>query len=188
MLVLSRDDVYAALTLLDCIAAVEGACRLHAEGETLGPGVLGIRATDGGFHIKAAGLVGERRYFAAKTNANFPENPERFGMPTIQGTVVLADAVNGTPLAVMESGSITAIRTGAATGVAAKYLARKDARIATIVACRADAARGDRVRPVARARAARRRERRARGGVGGAGGGARPARRGRERRPRGGAW
>jgi len=135
MLVLSRSDVYAALTLPDCIAAVEGAFRFHAEGKTLGPGVLGIRATDGGFHIKAAGLVGERSYFAAKTNANFPKNPERFGMPTIQGTVVLADAVNGTPLAVMDSASITAIRTGAATGVAAKYLARKDARIATVVGC-----------------------------------------------------
>jgi len=135
MLVLSRSDVYAALTLPDCIAAVEGAFRFHAEGKTLGPGVLGIRATDGGFHIKAAGLVGERSYFAAKTNANFPKNPERFGMPTIQGTVVLADAVNGIPLAVMDSGSIAAIRTGAATGVAAKYLARKDARIATVVGC-----------------------------------------------------
>jgi hypothetical protein len=36
---------------------------------------------DGGFHIKAAGLVGERSYFAAKTNANFPDNPRRFGLP-----------------------------------------------------------------------------------------------------------
>jgi alanine dehydrogenase len=135
LLVLSRSDVLAALTLPDCIAAVEAAFRLHAEGRTLGPGVLGIRATSGGFHIKAAGLIGERSYFAAKTNANFPDNPRRFGLPTIQGTVVLADADNGVPLAVMESGSVTALRTGAATGVAAKYLARKDARIATIVGC-----------------------------------------------------
>src|ERR1700682_3176826 len=135
LIVLSRRDVLDLLTLHDCIAAVEHAFRLHAEGRTLGPGVLGVPAEDGGFHIKAAGLVGERSYFAAKTNANFPENPRRFGLPTIQGTIVLAAASNGVPLAIIESGSVTALRTGAATGVAAKFLARRDARTATIVGC-----------------------------------------------------
>ena len=119
----------------DCIDAVEAAFRLHAEGRRLGPGVLGVPAGDGGFHIKAAGLVGERRYFAAKTNANFPENPRRFGRPAIQGTVVLFDATTGEPLATMDSGSVTALRTGAATAVAAKFLARRDARTATLVGC-----------------------------------------------------
>jgi alanine dehydrogenase len=135
LIVLSRSEVLDLLTLPDCIGAVERAFRLHAEGRTLGPGVLGVPAADGGFHIKAAGLVGERSYFAAKTNANFPENPRRFGLPTIQGTIVLADADNGVPLAIIESGSVTALRTGAATAVAAKFLARRDARAATIVGC-----------------------------------------------------
>ncbi len=134
-LILSRRDVLDLLTLRDCIDAVERAFRLHAEGRTLGPGVLAVHAEDGGFHIKAAGLVGERSYFAAKTNANFPDNPRRFGLPTIQGTVVLADARTGAPLAIIESGSVTALRTGAATAVAAKFLARRDARTATIVGC-----------------------------------------------------
>lgn len=134
-LILSRRDVFDLLTLPDCIDAVERAFRLHAEGRTLGPGVLGVPAGDGSFHIKAAGLLGERSYFAAKTNANFPDNPRRFGLPTIQGTVVLADARTGEPLAVIDSGSVTALRTGAATAVAAKYLARCDSRTATIVGC-----------------------------------------------------
>lgn len=134
-LILSRRDVLDLLTLDGCIEAVEQALRLHAEGRTLGPGVLGVPAEHGGFHIKAAGLRGERSYFAAKTNANFPDNPRRFGLPTIQGTVVLADAVNGTPLAVMDSASITTLRTGAATAVAARHLARRDARTATVVGC-----------------------------------------------------
>ena len=133
MLILTRRDVVDLLTLRDCIDAVEGAFRLHAEGRTLRPGVLAVLAADGGFHIKAAGLVGERPYFAAKTNANFPGNPRRFGLPAIQGTVVLADARTGEALAVMDSGSVTALRTGAATAVAAKFLARRDARTATIV-------------------------------------------------------
>ena len=135
LIVLSRRDVLDLLPLPDCIAAVERAFRLHAEGRTLGPGVLGVPAVNGGFHIKAAGLMGERSYFAAKTNANFPENPRLFGLPTIQGTILLADATNGVPLAIIESGSVTALRTGAATAVAAKFLARRDARTATIVGC-----------------------------------------------------
>lgn len=135
LIVLSRGDVLDLLTLPDCIAAVEAAFRLHAEGRTLGPGVLGVPAPGGGFHIKAAGLIGRRSYFAAKTNANFPENPTRFGLPTIQGTIVLADAGTGMPLAIIESGSVTALRTAAATAVAARFLARPDARTATIVGC-----------------------------------------------------
>ena len=135
LLVLSRRDVLDLLTLPDCIGAVERAFRLHAEGRTLGPGVLGVPAVDGGFHIKAAGLIGDRSYFAAKTNANFPQNPRRFGLPTIQGTIVLADASTGVPLAIIESGSVTALRTAAATAVAASLLARRDARTATIVGC-----------------------------------------------------
>jgi alanine dehydrogenase len=133
--ILSRRQVLELLSLHDCIAAVEDAFRRHAEGRTLGPGVLGVPAARGGFHIKAAGLLGPRSYFAAKTNANFPENPQRFGLPTIRGTLVLADAETGEPLAMMDSASVTALRTGAATAVAAKHLARADSRAATVVGC-----------------------------------------------------
>jgi ornithine cyclodeaminase/alanine dehydrogenase-like protein (mu-crystallin family) len=135
MLILSRRDVMELLTLETCIDAVERAFRLHAEQRTFGPRVLGLPTEDGGFHIKIAALRGDRNYFAAKTNGNFPNNAQRFGLPTIQGTVVLADASNGTPLAVMDSASITMLRTGAATAVAAKYLARHDSHTATVVGC-----------------------------------------------------
>ena len=135
MRILSRRQVLELLGLRECTVAVEDAFRLHAEGRTLGPGVLGVPATRGGFHIKAAGLVGPRSYFAAKTNANCPDNPRRFGLPTIRGTVVLLDAETGEPLAMMDSASVTSLRTGAATAVAAKYLARPDSRAATIVGC-----------------------------------------------------
>src|SRR3989454_7924122 len=135
MRILTRGAVLELLTLRDCIVAVENAFRLHAEGRTLGPGVLAVPAEGGGFHVKAAGLVGERSYFGAKPNANFPDNARRYGLPTIQGTVVLADARTGELLAVMDSGSVTALRTGAATAVAATFLARPDARTATIVGC-----------------------------------------------------
>jgi alanine dehydrogenase len=140
MRILSRREVLELLSLRECMAAVEQAFRLHADGGTFGPGVLGVPAARGGFHIKAAGLIGPRSYFAAKTNANFPDNPERFGLPTIRGTVMLADAETGEPLAMMDSGSVTALRTGAATAVAAKFLARPDSRSATVVGCGAQGA------------------------------------------------
>jgi alanine dehydrogenase len=131
-LLLSRHDVAALLTLDECIVAVEQAFKAHAEGRSLRPGVLGVHARGGGFHIKAAGLELSRPYFAAKVNGNFFQNNQRFGLPNIQGLIVLCDAENGSPLAVMDSSEITILRTGAATGVATKYLARIDASVATI--------------------------------------------------------
>ncbi len=134
-LLLSRRDVTALLRLDECIDAVEQAFKAHAEGRSLPPGVLGVHAKDGGFHIKAAGLELNRPYFAAKVNGNFMRNQARFGLPSIQGVIVLCDAETGALLAVMDSIEITILRTGAATGVAAKYLARADAATATICGC-----------------------------------------------------
>ena len=70
-----------------------------------------MHAVEGSFHVKAAQLGAERPYFAAKLNANFPHNGPRHGLPTIQGVVVLCEAVTGQPLALMDSMAITALRT-----------------------------------------------------------------------------
>ena len=134
-LLLTRKDVAALLTIEESIAAVERVFKLQGEGTTAPPGILGVHAADGGFHIKAGLLDLGRSYFAAKINANFPENPQRRGLPTIQGLVVLCDGENGSPLAVMDSIEITIQRTGAATALAAKYLARSDSKTVTICGC-----------------------------------------------------
>src|SRR5215470_4049790 len=134
-ILLTRPDVAALLTLDKCIAAVEDAFREHGLGHTPSPRVLGMPSIDGGFHIKAALLSSSGSYFAAKVNGNFFNNQERFAMPNIQGLIILADARNGYPLAVMDSIEITILRTGAATAVAAKYLARPESRVATICGC-----------------------------------------------------
>src|SRR5215213_11770720 len=134
-LLLKRAEVAELLGLDECIAAVEHAFRLQAEGKAPPPGILGLHARDGGFHIKAGLLELDRTYFAAKTNANFPQNVKRHGLPLIQGVIVLCDGENGYPLALMDSIEITIQRTGAATAVAAKYLARPDAKVATVCGC-----------------------------------------------------
>jgi alanine dehydrogenase len=134
-LLLTRSDVAQLLDLPACIEAVEEAFRLHGAGSTAAPGILGFPYPGGGFHIKAAGLDLSRRYFAVKTNGNFSRNPEKFGLPAIQGVIVLCDGDNGSPLALLDSIQITIARTGAATAVAARSLARKDSRVATICGC-----------------------------------------------------
>jgi alanine dehydrogenase len=133
--ILTRSDVARLLSLPDCIRAVEEVFRLHAQGRVQPPTVLGFQVPQGGFHVKAAGLEVTRPYFAAKINANFPGNPSRHGLPTIQGVIALYDAVNGRPLALMDSIEITIQRTGAATAVAAKYLALADTAVAAICGC-----------------------------------------------------
>jgi alanine dehydrogenase len=134
-LVLTRCDVQHFVSLTDCIAAVEHAFRMHGEEKTQAPGMMGIHSSEGGFHIKAGILQLAHNYFAAKVNANFPSNPQRFNLPTIQGVIVLCDAQNGCPLAVLDSMEITALRTAAATAVAVRYLARKDSKVVTICGC-----------------------------------------------------
>jgi alanine dehydrogenase len=135
VLVLSAQDVRSLLTLDDCIVAVEQAFRLHGEGKAAAPAVLSVHPPGGGFHVKAGVLNLGRRYFAAKVNGNFPDNDSRFGLPTIQGVIVLCDAEKGSPLALMDSREITSLRTAAATAVAAKHLARAGSRTLTVCGC-----------------------------------------------------
>src|SRR5579872_7412872 len=122
-LLLNRGEVRSLMTFQEYIAAVEEAFRLYGEGKTLKPGIMHIDTADGEFHIKAGGLNLNRKYFALKCNGGFFHNMERFGMPNIQGAILLCDGTNGYPLAMMDSSEITLKRTAAAAAVAAKYLA-----------------------------------------------------------------
>ena len=136
-LLLSRADVERLLTPAICIDAVEEAFRELALGKVPPPAILGVHGEEGSFHVKA-GLLGP--YFAAKINANFPRNGPRHGLPTIQGAVILFDSAKGVPLAIMDSISITALRTAAGSAVAAKYLAPKECHTALICGCGGQAA------------------------------------------------
>lgn len=131
-LILCRDDVASLFTLDEYIDAVESAFAAYANGRTLQPALMHVDGVGGEFHVKAGGLdVGGCTYFGLKANGGFFGNPER-GKPAIQGVIYLADATDGTPLAILDSIHITIQRTGAATAVAARYLARKDSSVVTI--------------------------------------------------------
>jgi alanine dehydrogenase len=135
-LVITGGDVRKVLGMRECLTAVEEAFRLLGTGTAARPAVSSVRAAKGGFHIKSALItLGGAEYFVSKTNANYPGNASAHGLPTIQGTIVVHDAANGVPLAVMDSIEITAMRTAAASAVAAKYLAREDASTLAIIGC-----------------------------------------------------
>jgi alanine dehydrogenase len=132
---LTPREIRGLLSIDECIAAVEPAFRLYGEGKAIRPAVVSMHASHGSFHVKTGLLNLDRQYFAAKVNGNFPENNNRFSLPTIQGVIVLCDAENGCPLALMDSREITSLRTAAATAVAVKHLARSDSRTVTICGC-----------------------------------------------------
>lgn len=133
-LVLARRDVASLIGLEDCIGAVERALAAHGRGRSLPPRQLSFHVPGGAFHLKAAGLLGRRPVLAAKLNANFGGNARR-GLPRIQGVVVLQDARDGRLLALFDSIEITRLRTGAITAVAARWLARRDARQGAVCGC-----------------------------------------------------
>jgi alanine dehydrogenase len=135
MLLLNRSEIASLLSFPDYMRSVEEAFRLHAEGRSLEPALAHVDADQGEFHIKAGGLRGPTPYFAVKVNGGFFQNRAKFGLPNIQGLILLSRADNGVPLAAMDSIEITVQRTGAATAIAAKYLARQDSRVCTVCGC-----------------------------------------------------
>ncbi len=135
MLILTRSQIAALLKFDDYVAMVEDAFRSHAEGRSLRPALMHVNAPEGEFHIKAGGLLDPEPYFALKANGGFFRNRERYGLPNIQGMVILASAADGRPLAVMDSMEITIQRTGAATAIAARHLARPESQVCTICGC-----------------------------------------------------
>ena len=131
-LLLTKSDIARVLSMAECIEAVEAAFVAHAKGETIPPGVLGTHVTGGGFHVKTAGTA---KYYVAKVNANFPDNPRLRQLPTVQGALLLYDATDGRLLAVMDSAEITRLRTAAASAVAARHMSLVAAEVMLICGC-----------------------------------------------------
>ena len=124
MRILTRADLERLLSPADVIRAVEGAFREHAAGRsaTLPRAVLPMRD---GIFLSMVGALPRQRALGTKLITVVPKNRSR-GLPTLHATYVLNDPGRGVPLAFMEAGFLTAIRTGAASALAARYLARKD--------------------------------------------------------------
>ncbi|HKU99196.1 MAG TPA: ornithine cyclodeaminase family protein [Vineibacter sp.] len=133
LLVLSRAEIARLLPFNGYVDAVEAALRAAIDGRITAPPASALHVTEGSFHAKAGALTDDGGTIVAiKLNGNFPGNPGAHRLPTVQGVIYLADGGNGRPLALMDSIEITINRTGAATTLAARHLARADSRVATI--------------------------------------------------------
>jgi ornithine cyclodeaminase/alanine dehydrogenase len=129
-LLLSRNEVARLLTMKDAIDAVEQAFGQLARGNVTMPQRTAIRvAAHGGTHLGMPAYIGgDIDALALKVVTVYPQNPTRHHLPTTIGLLVLSDPRTGAPLAVMDASYLTAMRTGAVSGVATKHLARVDAR------------------------------------------------------------
>ncbi len=135
LIVLSKQDLAALMPFGAYVDAVADAFRLHAQGRSVSPPPMHIPAAGGGFHVKAGSLPIGPGYTAIKVNGNFPDNRATHGLPTIQGAILLFETATGSPVALLDSIEITVKRTGAATAVAARYLARPESQVAMIFGC-----------------------------------------------------
>lgn len=135
-LYLSRADVErAGLEMKTIVRLLETAFREKGEGRVELPPKPSLhpRADDSFLNAMAASIPGMRSA-GLKWVAGYPENPAR-GLPYVSGLLILNDVETGLPTAVMDATWITAQRTGAATALAARYLARPDSSTAAILAC-----------------------------------------------------
>lgn len=135
LLYLSRADVEAVgVPMPEIIDALAEAFRQHGEGKVEMPPKPGVHSRPDAFiHAMPCYIPGPEA-IGLKWVAGYPDNP-RQGLPYISGLIVLNDADTGLPLAVMDCTWITAKRTGAATAVAARYLARPDSQTVGILGC-----------------------------------------------------
>ena len=135
LLYLSRADVQRLdVPITEVIHIVEKAFLEKAGGRVEVPPKPGVHPQKNAFIHAMPAYIPEMRSAGVKWVSGFPDNPRR-GLPYISGVIVLNDVETGRPVCVMDGTWVTAKRTGAATAVAAKYLAREDAKVLGIVAC-----------------------------------------------------
>ena len=140
-LLLSRDEVASVLTMPDCIDAVESAFAALARGEADMPqrAVIKVPEHHGLFLGMPAYLGGDVEALGLKLVTVYPDNPAKHELATTLGTLMLCDPRTGAVTAIMDAGYLTAVRTGAASGVATRYLAREDASVCTVFGAGAQA-------------------------------------------------
>jgi ornithine cyclodeaminase/alanine dehydrogenase-like protein (mu-crystallin family) len=135
ILYLSQSDVVAVnLDMATVIQLLESAFREKGAGKVEMPPKPGIHTMPDAFIHAMPAYIPSLHSAGIKWVSGYPENQKR-GLPYITGLLILNDDETGIPYAVMDCSWITAYRTGAASAVAAKYLARPESKVAGILAC-----------------------------------------------------
>lgn len=137
--ILSGGDVRQAITMAEAIEAVKDAYVQLSAGEAVVPLRTSLRVQNrDGVTLFMPAYLAISEALGAKIVSVFPGNRQQ-GLPTIHAVVVVMDAWTGCPVAVMDGTYLTALRTGATSGVATDLLSRSDARVAAILGAGAQA-------------------------------------------------
>ena len=135
LLYLSQSDVAAVgLSMAEIIAALERMFREKGEGRVEMPPKIGIHPTPDAFIHAMPASIPAQKAAGIKWVGGYPNNSKR-GLPYISGLLILNDFETGIPLALMDATWITAKRTGAATAISAKYLARPESATVGMLGC-----------------------------------------------------
>jgi len=136
ILYLSRADVEAVeISMSEIIEALETVFKEKGEGRTEMPPKPGIHPGGGDNFIHAMpAYIPALKSAGVKWVSGFPENAKH-GLPYITGLLILNDSETGLPIAIMDCVWITAMRTGAATAVSARYLARPESATVGVLGC-----------------------------------------------------
>src|SRR5512136_2128963 len=130
----AREVASLGVTMAEVIAALEVAFRELGEGRVEMPPKPGVHSQPDAFIHAMPAYIPALHAIGVKWVSGYPENHKR-GLPYISGLLILNDDQTGMPLAVMDCTWITAMRTGAATALAAKYLARPESQTVGILGC-----------------------------------------------------
>jgi ornithine cyclodeaminase/alanine dehydrogenase len=136
--ILTQSEVRSLIAIEQAVDAVAAAFAAHGRGETLMPVkvYLDLARHDGDFRAMPAYFDGAA---GVKWVNSHPNNPERYGLPSVIGTYILSDPETAQPLAILDATFLTAARTGAAAAVATRHLARHGARSVGLIGCGAQA-------------------------------------------------
>ena len=133
-LLLNRSDVQQVLTMPKAIDVVEAAfAELAHDTAEMPPRTVMIDPAVGGWiaympaYIKTSGSLG------IKAVTVYKDNPSKFDLPTTIGTILVQDNQTGEVVAAMDGGYLTAVRTGAVSGVATRHMARSDSKVGGVL-------------------------------------------------------
>lgn len=137
MRILTGEEVRQALPMTAAIAAVRESYRALSAGEVAAP-IRGVLPVPGGVLLSMPAYAQDAEISTVKLVTFYGDNPAQ-GRPAIHGAVVVFNAETGAPIALLEASAVTAVRTGAASGVASDCLARDDARVLALFGAGAQA-------------------------------------------------
>ncbi|MFX1556111.1 MAG: ornithine cyclodeaminase family protein [Promethearchaeota archaeon] len=131
--ILTKSNVEQLLNMEDALKYVEEAYKQLSLGTAFVPQRISITDPAPGLTLVMPGIIGgEMNALATKIVSVYKKNPEMYNMPTVLAKIMIQDINTGDIVGIMDGSMITAMRTGAATGVGVKYLARKDSNVMSI--------------------------------------------------------